>query len=291
MTKTLEAPEAALEIAPDPALNQDKFAALIALADKIEGAVAAQNKIRLAVLKVAMPGDFVQFGKADKAKVELGGPGAERVGALIGLSITNIHDEKNSWEDKHGLAYTWRYIGDVHVGGRTIEKVEGRASSRDRFFGFEHGAYKELSDVKESDIRTAARRCLLKEGVKLMLGLRGLPADPDFLTSIGLDPKKVKKVEFEDRGSATGEKTTVISKIKHVGQRKIKNDKIVYVIELESGQKPETFSESLAKEAKGFLNIGTLVEVVLVPTNYAPKLESLKAVTTSETEKGDGQEA
>lgn len=274
MTKALEAPEAALETTSAPDLNQDKFTALIELAEKIDGAVAAQVKIRTALLKIAMPGDFVQFGD----KIELGGPGAERIGATIGMSVTGIRDEKLTWEDKHGLAYTWRYIGDISLGRRTIEKVEGRASSRDKFFGYENGAWKELSDVKESDIRTAARRSLYKEGVKLLLGLRGLPADPEFLTSIGLDPKKVRAVKFDNASSATGEKITVErTKIKNVGQKKTKNDKTVYVIQLESGQAPETFSESLAKAAKGFHNVQTEVKVVMTPTKYSPKLESIEA--------------
>lgn len=290
MTQELLVPEAGLEVATPADLNKDKFDALIELSEKIEGAVAAQVKIRTSVLKIAMPGDFVQFDE----KVELGGPGSERIGALIGMSVTNIHDEKEAWEDKHGKAYTWRYIGNIRLGNRTIEKVEGRASSRDKFFGYANGAWKELSDVKESDVRTAARRSLYKEGVKLLLGLRALPANEEFLKSIGLDPTKVKKVKFDGGSASTGEKITVFTKVTAVNQKKTKTDSTVYVISLESKHTPETFSKTFAEEAKKFLGIGVRVKVVMTPTKYAPKLESIEAHIgdglADQKEKGDGQE-
>lgn len=303
MTNAIEAPEAGVEHLP-VALTKDKLSAFIELAEKIDTYVAAQNKIRTAVLKAALPGDFVQFGKDEKAKVELGGPGSERIATLVGLSVTGLKHEKIEFEDKHGKGFTWIYTGDVALGGRMIEQVEGRASSRDLFFGFENGAWKELSNVKESDVRTAARRGLYKEGVKIMLGLRGLPADPEFLKSIGLDPTKVKKVEFRET-KASGERFSVYAKVKNVGQKKTKTEKIVYVIQLSTGQSPETFSESMAKAAKEFKNVDALTKVAMTPTNYSPKLESIEAApegakegpvpteqpAAAKTETGDAQEA
>lgn len=199
MTRVETAPEAGdvLETVPEAvALNHGMVQAIEALAANSDKLAAAHDKIRTLILTRAFPGDFVRFGD----KVELGGPGAERIRAFVGISLTGWKDSKDSWTDKHGDAYTWWYKADARLGTQVIEGVEGRASSRDKFFGFENGAWKELQDVKEADIRTAARRCVIKEAVKLMLGIRGLPNDPAFLKSIGLDPAKIKAVEFAGRG-------------------------------------------------------------------------------------------
>lgn len=263
------------EVLEHPAdLNKGKYDSLLALADKIDAVVAAQSKIRTALLRVAMPGDFVKFGE----KVELTGPGSERIGAAIGMNVSGIRDEKQSWDDKNGSAFTWRYIGNVSVGNRLIEGVEGRASSRDKFFGFENGAWKELADVKEADIRTAARRSLYKEGVKLLLGIRALPADDAYLTSLGLDPKKVKSVKFDSKASgagADGAKKELRATVKEVGTRTTKNNKTVYVVHFANGDKADTFSKTLAETAKGLAGKAVIAKVKT--TNFGLDLESIEA--------------
>lgn len=293
MTKALETtPEAGAEIlGPTEGLNEDKYEALLLLADRIESVVMAQNKIRTALLKSAMPGDFVRFGD----KVELTGPGAERIAANIGISIIGITDDKTAWKDGNGDAYTWRYIGDATLGKRVLEKVEGRASSRDKFFGYENGKWKELSEVKEADVRTSARRSLLKESVKLMLGLRSLPSDPAFLASIGLDPEKVRKVEFGGRGeqavTASASGTPVLIKELKVFAKKDEVDpkdpqKVIkrgwtrYDVLDDKGAKYSTFDKKIAEFAK------TLVgKMAVIDYEASTKGNDIKEIRPAEAPK------
>ena len=278
MAKMDAAPEAGTElevvdVGPQSAVTQNKIDALIALAEQTDKLGAALDKIRLFVLRRAMPGDFVKFGSAKQGfKVEMTGPGAERVAAALGISFTDWKDEKQSWHGENGDAFTWRYWATANLGSRVLELVEGRASSRSKFFGYENGAWKQIKDVNESDIRTSARRCVIKEGVKLMLGIRSLPFDEKYLKEIGLDPSKIKEVGFKD-GGATGETEKWHTSISHVGQKTVAGDKIVYVVTCTNGKSAETFSKTLAKVAKD--NEGKPVFVTVTPTKYAPKIESI----------------
>lgn len=276
-----EATEIDAEVVPEPgalALNQE-FEGIIRLADRLDNIGKAKDKIRRFVLGRAYPGDWIRFGD----KCELGGPGAERVASDLGVSFRNWRDWKDSGGDENGKWYTWWYETDAECQGRVLQKVQGRASSRDKFFGYENGAWKLLADCREADIRTAARRCAMKEGTKLMFGLRAIPWD--HAEALGLDPKKVKTVEFgsgaKSKGKA-GAKVTFKAKIVDVNQKTIKTKSIVYVISLDSKKYPiaETFSESLAKSAKALK--GKLATVGIEESKFAPKLQSIVAVKSEE---------
>ncbi len=280
-----EVVDKSLDVAPQQGLelNQSKFDAMIRFAEQADKIGRTLDTIRKFVLNRALPGDWVRHGD----NINLSGPGAERV--LSALGLMNIEASFTSWKywkdtgtDKHGDWFVWWYEADVQIGGLRYEKVQGRAGSRDQFFGYAHGAWKDLSDVKETDIRMAARRGVIKDGIKLALGLRSIPAES--AEALGIDPKKIKSVEYKSAGAgkAAGpapEKAGTLLGIKSVGQRNTKKDgsgKTVYIIEDEKGVKYDTFSETLAKLAKSLMEAKKKAIYDWEPNgDYAPKLLSM----------------
>lgn len=151
------------------------------VAGNIDRFVAAKQKIWTAILKLAKDGDWVVFESEDKnsptgkrASVCLSGAGADRIASSIGISFSNWKEKKETGEDKKGAFYRYWFEADCSWGGRTV-KVMGRAGSRDKFFGMAYGQLKEISDIDESNIKMAAFHNCLKEGVKIILGLRNIP--------------------------------------------------------------------------------------------------------------------
>lgn len=283
-------PSRELEIAPSIKINQAKFDAIIQFAQQSQKMGKALDSIRTFVLGRAFPGDWVRFGD----KLELSGPAAERVVsslAMMGVpvSFTNWKYWKDTGSDKNGEWFTWWYQADVDISGLHVESVQGRASSRDKFFGYEHNAFKDLGDVKEADIRMAARRGVIKEGIKMAMGLRAIPAE--HAQSLGLDPSKIKTVEFSSGGntqaSAPAAKAGTPLLVKSVNTRNIKkkdgSTTTVYVITDENGTAYETFSESIAKAAKGYMEAKQKAIFDHEPNGkYAPKLKSMSEANESQ---------
>lgn len=283
-----EVVEKDLEIAPQHSveLNQSKFDAIIKFAEQTEKIGRSLDNIRKFTLSRALPGDWVRHGD----NLNLTGPAAERILSALGLmgisaSFTNWKYWKDNGVDKNGEWFCWFYEADIEIGGLRVEKVQGRAGSRDQFFGYAHGAWKDLSDVKEADIRMAARRGVIKEGVKLALGLRSIPADA--AASLGLDVTKIKPVEYGKGGKTeTGAPPAVAGTalgVKSVNVRQInKKDGTktsVFVIEDERGTKYETFSETIAIAAKEIKASGKKALFDHEANGkYAPKLKALTTV-------------
>lgn len=286
-----------LEIVPqtkpgEVALNQAKIDSVIRFAEQSEKFGKALDTIRRFMLQRAYPGDFVLFDD----KLSLSGPAAERMVsalALMGVSVsfTNWRSTKSDGEDKNGKWLTWFYEADVDIGGLHIEKMEGRASSRDLFFGFEHGQWKDIGDVKEHDIRMAARRGVIKEGIQVALGMRSLPNDEAFLNSIGLDPKKIKTIKFgsSKKGTAvSGASDAFIAKVVKVTikrEKKAEGDKPGYkimAIAFNNNVTAETFDEKVATKAKELMAAGTEAFArtsAAKDSKYAPKLEEIMTAT------------
>lgn len=281
--------------------NQTKFEAIIRFAEQTEKIGRALDNIRTFVLKRAFPGDWLRFGD----KIEMSGAACERILSALGMSgveasFTNWRYWKDTGNDKNGEWFVWFYEADVRIGGLLLEKVQGRAGSRDKFFGYARGAFKDLADVKESDIRMAARRGVIKEGVKVALGLRNVPYDA--AQSLGLDPKKIKTVEFgsnDDKSHAEATKTDkdgglrgVLKEAKPV--RKGKNKKtgaewVIYAATLDSGAVAETFDEKLCSGLQSL--IGKRVILFTTPNKdpkYAPNLQEFREDTEAPAAQDQG---
>lgn len=297
MSEAIEPDTKDLEITSSVQLNVNKFDAIIAFSEKTEKFGRALDNIRNFVLGRAFPGDWIRFGD----KLELSGPAAERIIsslAMMGVSVsfTNFKYWKDVGADKNGEWFTWFYQADVDIAGLHVEGVQGRAGSRDKFFGYANGAYKDLGDVRESDIRMAARRGVIKEGIKMAMGLRSVPFE--HAAKLGLDPTKIKTVEYSGGGrtesAAPAAKAGTQLLVKSVATRTLnKKDgtkSTVYVIEDENGTKYETFSESIAKAAKE-INLSGSKAIFDHEANgrFAPKLKALIAASAADAP-GDAQE-
>ena len=187
----------------------DKYLAhLDFVAKNIDRFVSAKQKIWQAILRLAKDGDWVVFESEDKnsptgkrSSVCLSGPGADRIASSIGINFSKPEEKKDLGEDEKGKWYRYWFTGEASFGGRSIT-VMGRASSRDKFFGIAYGQLKELSDIDESNIRMAAYHNYLKEGVKILLGLRNIPLDE--FTKVGIKLSYARRYEFKKpNGQAT----------------------------------------------------------------------------------------
>lgn len=165
------------------------------LAEHVDKLVDAMQTIHRAVLKIAHDGDWVQFS----GKGCLTSAGAERIANMFGMSQSNWTSHKESGRDDKGEWFRWTYEVDVSFKGRTV-RGQGIFGSRDKFFGFQGGQWKELSDVDEQNIRKAARHAAYKEGIRILLGLRNIPVN--VLQKAGINIGDVREVQFKDNKPA-----------------------------------------------------------------------------------------
>jgi hypothetical protein len=291
--------------------------AIIAVAEKMEALGTALDRIRNFAMKRAMPGDWVRFkGKDDDGTLNLAGPGAERIAAAVGVSFIEWKAHKEEGRDEKGPWYRWYYNCTALAMGRRLEAIEGHAGSRDRFFGIKYGKLKDLSDVSEADIRTAARRNAMKEGVRILLGLRRLPIET--AKELGLNLAHIKTVEFEDNKpsatkewkpeakpaatpapAAAGATTTAAAPaaaakpaatpaegtfdkvVEFVGVkvRTTKAGKQVFVLETTEGGPYDTFSETQAGNARDSVGSGVKFHVTGTSNRFGNTLKTMAEVS------------
>lgn len=193
------------------------------VATNVDKYVDAKNKIWKAVLRLAKDGDWTVFGSGKSEKVCLSGAGAERIASALGISFTNWRERKEVWTDSIGQAYRYWFECDVSFGGRTMHAIN-RASSRDKFFGREKGEWKSLENIDESNIKMAAYRNVMKEGVKIMLGIRNIPKEEFVKAGISLqsagghdftnNPSDAKEAECSKCAALIDDKVAAYSKQK-----------------------------------------------------------------------------
>ena len=186
-----------------PIVDNDQYQTIIRLAQHTEELGKAIDKLRRFVLGRALQGDWVRFASEGKPGfLELSGAGSFRIASVLGISWTNWKSWKEQGTDSKGEWITHWYQCDVSFGGRKIEGVQGRAGSRDKFFGYtSESGWKELPDVRETDIQVAARRNAMKEGVKLMLGLLHIPEEA--AASLGLPSHVIRGHTFGGKNQAS----------------------------------------------------------------------------------------
>lgn len=271
------------EVVSDLTLNEDKVQALINLANRSEELGKALDQLRAFALKRTLPGDFIAFKEqgSDEEVLSLTGAACDRIAAPLGFSFKNWTSWKDTFTDNIGPGYNWWYSCTAMFGGRELY-VEGRTGTRDKFFGRQGGSWKQLEDIPESDIRTAARRSCMKEGVTVMLGLRRIPKKA--AEAMGIDLGKVRSVSFTSSsgGKDSGKKLEIEVKIVKVGQKTVANDKKVYVIKIEhkDHKTVETWSQTLAEAAKK--QEGKRARIKIETTRYSPKLLSVEPLGEEE---------
>ena len=243
----------------------------IALSENIGRLVEAQNKIRMALLKLAQQGDWVVFGEEDKQKAELGFAGAMRIGSTLGVNFTNWTAEKERDTDEKGAWYRWNFECDATFRGRTV-RVYGRAGSRDKFFGKAHGAFKELHEIDEGNIKMAARRGAMKEGVKVLFGLHHM--DPKELEKYGVRLERAQGYSHKSADAQAEESKSVTVKVADITMKDGGTWKKYTVKDVE-GAAYTTFSESLAKVAKEAKAGDKAVTITYTTGKYGPEIKGL----------------
>tara|TARA_Y100000310_G_scaffold345177_1_gene462390 strand:- start:4356 stop:5285 length:930 start_codon:yes stop_codon:yes gene_type:complete len=210
--------------------------------EEIEERVTQYQGILRAVLKLTKPQDWVKFSSTDTTGrkweiYRLDGFGAKRLMRPLGISVSAVSRERISMEDDKGSFYLWVYSGVARMGGNEFY-VEGRASSRDKFFAIKDKQLKPLSDVDQKNIMTAAYNELLKKAVVNFLGLGNFTLED--LKELGFDTSKlVRGHEFKggksgksangDTGKATDAQVSFFRKLVsqlHWGEEQTK--KFVY---------------------------------------------------------------
>lgn len=268
------APEAGgLIVSSEQGLQDIQF-----LADNIEKMVAAATRIRLVLLKLAQPGDWVLFRnkkkEADPGKAEIGFAGANRIGSTLGVSFANWTAEKVTGRDDTGEWYRWEYQCDASHGKRCV-RVFGRAGSRDVFFGKEDGKFKELQNVNEGNIKQAAMRAAKKEGVKDLFGLHHM--DPKFLEANGIRLEDAGGYTFKNADDKAGETEVVTVKIEEVTQKSSKPGEKAwtkYTLHDSEGVGYSTFDKKIAEEASKIKKTGVTATINFKKTQYGNDISS-----------------
>lgn len=190
--------------------TEDGIDSVIAIAGKMDAYAKAMDTITNHIIKRSFPGDWVCHSKEtesmDDRRANIGSAAAERIASFIGIHERNWTPGVKVMSDD-GKSYTWQFEADFGFGKRWIHAT-GRASSKDKFFGYAYGNWKELSDVKEDDVRMAAFRNTRKEGVRGLLGLRSIPISK--LKELGYDTTKVRYANFTEKSKQLDTKDTVV---------------------------------------------------------------------------------
>ena len=261
--------ETAIESIP-VVTDDSKIDAIIALAKRVDTIGPAMDKLRTFTLKRAFPGDWVEFRVENDSDgtLELTGAAADRIAADLGISFVDwVEPRKEVFADENGEGYTWWYQCAVKLGNRVIERVEGRAGTRDKFFGRAQGAWKPLKDINEADLKTAARHNCMKEGVKLILGIRRIPRA--HAATMGLDLGKVRVAEYKSKpGKSNGAAEEggkpheiVVSDVTQKPGSKGEKTWVLYTITGDKGFKATTFDMKIAEGAKYLKGQRAIVEV------------------------------
>jgi len=144
---------------------------------QLEGAARnakrAENAIMATFINICHEGDWIDHD----GTACLSSAGAERFLKHLPFTFDNWTMKKNSGSDGEGRWYTYICSATAFLWGRSLP-CEGVYSTRDKFLGFtKAGGWKALEDINENDIRAAARHICIGNGIKQMLGLRGIKTD------------------------------------------------------------------------------------------------------------------
>ena len=191
------------------------------LAENIEALVTAKKKIVTAMLKMAVPGDWVSFSSDSDpdGSASLGYDGAMRIAEPCGISFIDRKVKKIIGRDKEGEWY--RYESEVTCirGGRQV-RTWGRAGSRDVFFGKADGKWKDLSDINEGNVKMAAIHSSMKEGVRILLGITSFPVKD--LIQMGVNVDFTKGYKFKSKDGGDGAKNPISQETEQAVREKMR---------------------------------------------------------------------
>lgn len=151
---------------------------------------AAFRRLRQVAVGMTKPGDWIDMG----GKPYLQAPGAERIIAVFGISVTDVTKEKTFDDDADGQYYTWTYSGTFSLKNGTSIRVDGTCSSRNKFFGVKNSEFKAMEDVDQENIKRAAYSKMYTVGIGKILGIRNMTWDD--LKEFGIGQDNVAKVSY-----------------------------------------------------------------------------------------------
>lgn len=161
--------------APSPKIKSQVDAFIDYIIDRSE----KYKRLQEIAVKSTKDYDWILFG----GKPYLTSAGAERIRALLGISITELKYERKKLDDGH---YLYLYTAVFSIGDLKFEAI-GSASSHSKFFSTVHGKEIPASEIDETKIQKAAYSNLITNGVSRLLGIRSLSKED--LTKFGINPK------------------------------------------------------------------------------------------------------
>lgn len=176
-------------------MGDDMLALITKAAKNAQAIEEAYTKI---IVACTFNSDWTKFG--DKA--ELGSAGSERLLKHFPIKITNMTRQRQDWSDKYGPAYSWTYEATASIGGSEVQ-VSATYGSRDKFKCYVNGEWRDVADINEGELMSAARHKCISQAIKTLLGLRNMPKD-----RIEKLLGKLKSSEDGRTGSATFGKGT-----------------------------------------------------------------------------------
>jgi hypothetical protein len=176
------------------------------LEKKAELAPRMRKAIEMLMISQTYAQDWTIQGDGDKAKACLSSAGAERIGRNFPISFRDIKWKRDEISDSSGKGYRYVYTGYAEMYGRIVY-AEGSYSTRDEFLGKKGGEWRPLEDINEGDVRSAAHHIFMGNAVKILLGLRGVPADV-YQHIMGRGGQDANKATAVRHGSGTQGGTT-----------------------------------------------------------------------------------
>lgn len=128
------------------------------------------DAINAILVACTFPEDWIQHGDMMCLK----SAAAERVARNFDIRFANCMHKKEEIQDSLGKGYRYSFEGEASMGNRVVY-TQGVYSTRDKFLSYKDGEYKALEDINENNIRNAAYHIMIGNGIKALLGLRGIP--------------------------------------------------------------------------------------------------------------------
>lgn len=123
--------------------------------------------------------------------------GAARIASFIGISWNEIEITQETKTDENGTYIIFWGKGTFWLSKFPDHKIEimGGTSTRDKFFGRVNGELKPLQDVDLVNVKKKALVNTLNNGIKSILGLKGLTKEQ--LKDAGIDLTQTSNVSFK----------------------------------------------------------------------------------------------
>jgi len=216
-----------------------------AFVTQLEGAAKnakrAENAIMATFINICHEGDWIDH----EGTACLSSAGAERFLKHLPFTFDSWTIKKNSGSDGKGPWYTYICSATAYLWGRNLP-CEGVYSTRDRFLGYtKKDGWRALEDINENDIRAAARHICIGNGIKQMLGLRGIKTDKlaEIIAEHGGKPNLIHRVSYGGGGGGSTQSKAPVDKSGDATKRK---DITTWLTEMNNGDKAEMKSQLIS---------------------------------------------